>query len=354
MLKGVATPGPAFQLDPVRGAYQPRPGVHLHCSSLGSARAVLARFARCASALRRAQTFCAAVARGGRPGSEPPGQLEGAALGGALGGAQQQLQEQREQRQAADGLPRREGAEQLLFTLPTVAAFAAAVAEEEQALQQQVLVLEAACASGALSSLLQLQQRTASLAEQAELLALLLRRCCAWRSSAADSATGLLSTLHDTLQHHLLLARSQGETCPPLQLFPTISTRGRCCRWSRGSKTPWGRSMPVSICTKTDFSASASCAGMIFSRHANSRSAGFCRVLSHMPPSPARSCFPCFAGGTLAAMLLRVFAASCRPLLGTLHKWLYGGLLDDPFEEFFVMRAPGGCLHEEAGLSTHA
>lgn len=45
-------------------------------------------------------------------------------------------------------------------------------------------------------------------------------------------------------------------------------------------------------------------------------------------------------------MLLRIFAASCRPLLATLHKWLYQGLLEDPFEEFFVMRVPGEWLYQ--------
>lgn len=58
-----------------------------------------------------------------------------------------------------------------------------------------------------------------------------------------------------------------------------------------------------------------------------------------LPPPPA----PVLAGGLLASMLLRIFAASSRPLLLTLHKWLYRGLLEDPFEEFFVMKAPGGC-----------
>lgn len=207
MLKGVASPGPAFQLDPVNDAYQPRRGVHLHCSSLGSARALLARFARCATSLRCVQAFCAAVARGGRPGGEPSGRLGGPAPGGAVQGVRQQ---QHDPKQGADGLPSEDDGEHRLLALPTVAAFASAVAEEEQALQQQVLVLEVACSSGALGSLLQLQQRTAGLAQQAELLAGLVRRCCARRGSAADSAAGLLSTLHDALQQQLLLARSQG------------------------------------------------------------------------------------------------------------------------------------------------
>ena len=42
------------------------------------------------------------------------------------------------------------------------------------------------------------------------------------------------------------------------------------------------------------------------------------------------------AGGVLAAMLLRVFAAACCPLLATLHTWLHRGILDDPAAEFFV------------------
>ncbi len=244
MLKGVASPGPAFQLDPVRDAYHPRPGVHLHCSSLGSARAVLARFARCATALRRVQAFCASVARGGRPAGELPGQPRGVAPGRAAESVslhaqqqphsrrqQQQQQQSEDQPQKDGGLPHPDAEEQRLLVLPTVAAFAAAVAEEEQALQQQVLVLEVACTSGALGSLLQLQQRTASLAEHAELLAALARRCCAWRGSAADSATGLLSTLHDALQQHLLLARSQGEPaccCRSIRLLLLLFTRPYC------------------------------------------------------------------------------------------------------------------------------
>ncbi|KAL4444278.1 hypothetical protein ABPG75_012015 [Micractinium tetrahymenae] len=243
MLKGVASPGPAFQLDPVRDAYHPRPGVHLHYSSMGSARALLARFARWATALRRVQAFCAAVARGSRPD------------GGPLGPESAHDQERQQQEQDVGKHSQRDAPEQRLLALPTVAAFAAAVAEEEQALQQQVLVLEAACTSGVLGSLVQLRQRTASLAEQAELLAALARRCCAWRGTAADSAAGLLSALHEALLQQLLLVRSQG--------------------------------------------------------------------------------------GALASMLLRIFAAACRPLLATVHKWLYRGVLDDPFEEFFVMKAPG-------------
>jgi hypothetical protein len=51
---------------------------------------------------------------------------------------------------------------------------------------------------------------------------------------------------------------------------------------------------------------------------------------------PAWLCVPGPAGGVLAAMLLRVFTAACRPLLGALHKWLYRGVLDDPASEFFI------------------
>lgn len=178
MLKGVADPGPAFHLDAVRDAYTPRPGVHLHSSSHGSARSLLARFAQAGTAVRRVQAFCAAAVR----------------CAGSVGVAA--LAEQQEDRR--------------LYSLPTVSAFAAAVAEQQQSLQQQVLVLEAAFNSRALTSLLQLSQRTAGLAQQAAMLAALPRRCCMWRGSAAETAAGLLSGLYDTLQLQLLQARSQG------------------------------------------------------------------------------------------------------------------------------------------------
>lgn len=197
MMKGVADPGPAFQLDAVRDAYTPRQGVHLHSSSHGSARSLLARFAQAATAVRRVQAFCSAALRSaGSVG----------AMDAAVGGSQEQREEQR------------------LFSLPTVAAFAAAVAEQQQGLQQQVLVLEAAFNSGALTSLLQLAQRTAGLAQQAALLAALARRCCAWRGSPAETAAGLLSGLYDALQLQLLQARSQGG-----QVLPRIAFR--CHAW---------------------------------------------------------------------------------------------------------------------------
>jgi hypothetical protein len=154
--------------------------VHLHCSSHGSLRALLQRFARTATALRRVQRFCAAVQSAA---GTPPGPW----LASAAPGSHRQL-----------------------LSLPTVAAFAAAVAEQQQGLQQQVLVIEAAQSSGALLSLLQLQQRTASLAEQAALLEGLVQRCCRRRGSAAESAAGLLSGLHEGLEVQLLQARSQG------------------------------------------------------------------------------------------------------------------------------------------------
>lgn len=181
MLKGVADPGPAFHLDAVRDAYTPRPGMHLHSSSHGSARSLLARFAQAGTSVRRVQAFCAAAVRCA------------CSVGvAALGGSQEQQEERR------------------LYSLPTVSAFAAAVAEQQQGLQQQVLVLEAAFNSGALTSLLQLSQRTAGLAQQAAMLAALPRRCCMWRGSAAETAAGLLSGLYDALQLQLLQARSQG------------------------------------------------------------------------------------------------------------------------------------------------
>lgn len=178
MLKGVADPGPAFQLDPVRDAYAPRASVHMHSSSHGSTRALLARFAAAGTAVRRVQAFCAAAVRGGGCG----------------------------------GSTTAEGDEQRLYALPTVAAFAAAVAEQQQGLQHQVLVLEAAHSSGTLDTLLQLHQRVTGLAEQATLLAALARRCCTWRGSPADTAASLLSGVYDALQLQLLQARSQG-TC---------------------------------------------------------------------------------------------------------------------------------------------
>ncbi|KAI3426972.1 hypothetical protein D9Q98_006916 [Chlorella vulgaris] len=223
MLKGLCSPGPAFELDSAREAYAPRKGVHLHCSSHGSLRALLQRFARTATALRRVQRFCAAVQSAA--GSPPRPWLASAAP----------------------------GSHRQLLSLPTVAAFAAAVAEQLQGLQQQVLVVEAALSSGALLSLLQLQQRTASLAEQAALLEGLVQRCCRRRGSAAESAAGLLSGLHEGLEVQLLQARSQG--------------------------------------------------------------------------------------GVPAAMLLRIFTAACRPLLGTLHGWLYRGVLHDPWAECFVQHS---------------
>ena len=184
MLKGVANPGPAFQLDAVRDAYTPRPGVHLHSSSHGSTRSLLARFAQAATAVRRVQAFCTAAVRcAGSVGVD---------MAAGSGGSQEQREERR------------------LYSLPTVAAFAAAVAEQQQGLQQQVLVLEAAFNSGALTSLLQLEQRTTGLAQQAAMLAALARRCCTWRGSAAETAAGLLSSLYAALQLQLLQARSQG------------------------------------------------------------------------------------------------------------------------------------------------
>ena len=48
-------------------------------------------------------------------------------------------------------------------------------------------------------------------------------------------------------------------------------------------------------------------------------------------------------------MLLSVFAASCRPLLATLHAWLYRGVLDDPHQEFFVQAAPGEAARKRTG-----
>ncbi|KAL4854307.1 Gamma-tubulin complex component 6 [Chlorella vulgaris] len=223
MLKGLCSPGPAFELDSAREAYVPRKGVHLHCSSHGSLRVLLQRFARTATALRRVQRFCTAVQSAA---GSPPGPW----LASAAPGSHRQL-----------------------LSLPTVAAFAAAVAEQLQGLQQQVLVVEAALSSGALLSLLQLQQRTASLAEQAALLEGLVQRCCRRRGSAAESAAGLLSGLHEGLEVQLLQARSQG--------------------------------------------------------------------------------------GVPAAMLLRIFTAACRPLLGTLHGWLYRGVLHDPWAECFVQHS---------------
>lgn len=175
MLKGVATPGPAFRLDSVRGTYQPCPRVHLHSSSHGAARALLQHFASAASAVRRVQAFCSGAVRG-----------------------------------SGSGAVAAEDEEARLHALPTVAAFAAAVAEQEQGLQQQVLILEAAASSGALRSLLQLQQRTAGLAQQAQLLSSLARCCCRWRGSPAETSAGLLSGLHEALQLQLLQARSQG------------------------------------------------------------------------------------------------------------------------------------------------
>lgn len=185
MLKGVSNPGPAFQLDALGGgAYTPRPGVHLHSSSQGSARALLQRFARAGTALRRVQSFCAAVQQaGGSPGSA-----------WASGSSDDAAEAQRQ-----------------LLALPTVAAFAAAVAQQQQCLQQQLLVIEAALASGAALTLLQLQQRTASMAQQAAVLERLAARCCRRRASAAETAAGLLSGLHEALQVELLQARSQGE-----------------------------------------------------------------------------------------------------------------------------------------------
>jgi hypothetical protein len=176
VLKGVSTPGPAFELDAAAGVYATRPGVHLHCTSHGSIRSLLQRFARVGSALRRVQAFCAAARRaaGAQPGDWA------AARGGKM------------------------------LSLPTAAAFAAAVAAQERELQQQVLVVEAALAGGAQLTLLQLQQRTAALAEQALLLEGLVQRCCRSRDGPADTAAGLLTQLHDELQAHLLQARSQG------------------------------------------------------------------------------------------------------------------------------------------------
>lgn len=55
-------------------------------------------------------------------------------------------------------------------------------------------------------------------------------------------------------------------------------------------------------------------------------------------------------------MALRIFTATCRPLLAALHKWLYRGVLDDPAEEFFVQAsgAWGGVGEGQAGLAWHA
>ena len=176
MLQGVSAPGPAFQLDPVRGAYSPCPGVHRASSSQGSARALLARFCSTASALRRVRAFCAAAGgRGSSSGEAEPDQAR-------------------------------------LLRLPSVVAFAAAVGEQLQVAERQLLVLQSALDAGALLSLQQLQQRTACLAEQAALLDGLVRRCSAWRGSAADTAASLLTALYQALQLQLLQARSQGAT----------------------------------------------------------------------------------------------------------------------------------------------
>jgi hypothetical protein len=197
MLKGVSCPGPAFQLDTVRGGYRPVPGVHLNSSSHGSARALLLRFAATATAVRRVQAFCSAAVRAG-----------GGASGSVAGGG-------------ADEVGEGQGCEEhRLHSLPTVAAFAAAVAEQQQGLQQQLLVVETAFSSGALLSLLQLQQRTACLAEQAGVLAALSRRCCCWRGSPVETSAALLTELFEALQLQLLQARSQGEPATASQRAP--------------------------------------------------------------------------------------------------------------------------------------
>jgi hypothetical protein len=128
--------------------YLPFPGVHLHSSSHGSARALLLRFAATATAVRWVQAFCSAAVRAGSGTS-------GSTAGDGVDEMEDAGQEQEERR---------------LHSLPTVTAFAAAVAEQQQGLQQQLLVIEAAFSSGALLSLLQLQQRAACLAEQAGVL----------------------------------------------------------------------------------------------------------------------------------------------------------------------------------------
>eukprot|EP00887_Chlorella_sp_A99_P001169 scaffold14.g1169.t1 len=173
MLKGVAAPGPAFELDAVRDTYRPAPGAHLASASHGALRALLGRLAELATTLRRVGAFVADVQRGGA---------------GDTGGCEDAG---------------------CLRALPTVAAFAAAVGAALRSLQRQLLVLELAAGSGAPLTLLQLEQRAGGLAPQAALL-LELAKACAWRHSAAQTAAELLSALHARLQLHVLLARSQG------------------------------------------------------------------------------------------------------------------------------------------------
>ena len=286
MLKGVSSPGPAFQLDPVRGAYLPAPGVHLHSSSHGSARVLLQRFAATATAVRRVQAFCSAAVRAG-----------GGRSGSAAGEGADEEDEGQEQEERA------------LHSLPTVAAFAAAVAEQQQGLQQQLVVIEAAFSSGALLSLLQLQQRTACLAEQAGALAAMARRCCCWRGSPAETSAALLTGLYEALQLQLLQARSQGEPAsqPAMGLLHTLVQR-RSGFGVQQQLPHWQAWVAGQHLMPLQF---------------------FCVAASAREPAS-------LAGGVLAAMLLRVFTAACRPLLAALHKWLYRGVLDDPASEFFI------------------
>ena len=273
MLKGVATPGPAFRLDPVRAAYAPTPGVHLHSSSHGAARALLGRFAEAATAVRRVQAFCAAAAAGGSVAAAAAAASEEAAA---------------EQRR--------------LYALPTVAAFAAAVAEQQQGLQRQVLILEAAAASGALSSLLQLQQRTAGLAQQAALLAALARRCCVWRGSPAETAAGLLSGLYEALQLQLAQARSEGEA----GVHRALAVGG-----DENNQLPVKLPSAAPPCISHGLSAPPALSPAV---PAAPQAACWPRCCCGCSPPPAARCWPpCTPGCTADSWTTRQQSSSCRP-----------------------------------------
>ncbi len=81
-----------------------------------------------------------------------------------------------------------------------------------QALHRQLIPLEVAARSGALS-LLQLHHQLEGFQRQALVLQSLARQCV-WRGGAAETAAGLLEATHDTVQGQMLLAASQGATCP--------------------------------------------------------------------------------------------------------------------------------------------
>jgi hypothetical protein len=132
MLQGLTHPGPAFQLDPVRGTYTVVPGVHMHSGSPASARALLQRFAGLGSALRGAQEFCCGILAPGASHAAPHGGGSGSSSGlGRPGLAPQEHQQQQQQREggAAVSLPGEGlgGDLERLRQLPTVAAFAAAL-----------------------------------------------------------------------------------------------------------------------------------------------------------------------------------------------------------------------------------